>query len=137
MNEAKAKARPATRLLLWLAVVPVLALLYFIAPDGNAFYPHCIFHSLTGLNCPFCGGTRAAHQLLHGNFAAAFALNPLLVVGVPLIAICALVHRMVYGATGGRTPGFVWSPLSSRLIVAVIVIFGVLRNLPAFSWMSP
>ena len=137
MNEAKANACLATRLPLWLAVVAVLALLYFVAPDGNAFFPHCLFHSLTGLNCPFCGGTRAAHQLLHGNFAAAFALNPLLVLGVPLVLACVSIRKVVQGATGRKMSDSVWSWLSVRVIVGVIVVFGVLRNLPAFSWMSP
>lgn len=38
----------------------------------------CLFHKLTGWNCWGCGGQRAFHQLLHGNFANAANLNALI-----------------------------------------------------------
>src|ERR1035437_4948003 len=41
------------------------AVLFFFDPAKHGFYPICLFHSLTGLNCPGCGATRAAYQLLH------------------------------------------------------------------------
>jgi len=37
----------------------------------------CAFHALTGLPCLFCGGTRAADALLHGQWERALYLNPL------------------------------------------------------------
>ena len=40
--------------------------------------PPCLFHRVTGLNCPGCGGTRAISAMLRLDFAAAFWYNPLI-----------------------------------------------------------
>jgi Protein of unknown function (DUF2752) len=39
----------------------------------------CLFRELTGLPCPFCGGTTAAAALGHGHLGAALAASPLAV----------------------------------------------------------
>jgi hypothetical protein len=67
-----------------MASLTALALLYFFSPTQYRFYPPCLFHSLTGLDCPGCGALRATHQLLHGNFKAALVLNPLFVALLPV-----------------------------------------------------
>lgn len=73
--------------------IPILAavlLLFFFDPAIHTFYPACPLHSLTGLDCPTCGTLRAAHLLLHGQFRAAFALNPLLFFALPVLALLLL-----------------------------------------------
>jgi hypothetical protein len=72
--------------LLSIAVV-VLALLWKFSPSDSGFYPRCPFYSATGLKCPGCGTLRAVHAALRGRFAEAVAMNPILVVMVPLIAL--------------------------------------------------
>lgn len=47
------------------------------AREAAALVPACVFHSLTGLPCPTCGGTHAALALSRLDFAGAFAANPL------------------------------------------------------------
>lgn len=37
----------------------------------------CLFRSLTGLPCPFCGTTRSIGSILQGDFGSALGLNPL------------------------------------------------------------
>lgn len=44
----------------------------------------CLLRGLTGIPCPFCGGTTALVQLGRGNPAAALAASPLVVLGAPL-----------------------------------------------------
>ncbi len=106
------------------------ALLYFFPPGQTWFYPRCIFHQVTGLDCPGCGGLRAAHQLLHGHVRAAFALNPLLVVILPMLGWFA-VAGAVKSLTGRelshpfKHPAWVWG------LLVLMVVFGVVRNLPA------
>ena len=39
--------------------------------------PGCAFKELTGRPCSFCGSTRAAIAVAHGDLAAAFQFNPL------------------------------------------------------------
>ncbi|MEO5803749.1 MAG: DUF2752 domain-containing protein [Verrucomicrobiota bacterium] len=137
MDNVKAGIRVTNRLAFGLAAMAVVALLYFFAPDQSVFYPRCLFHSLTGMNCPFCGGLRATHQLLHGNFEAAFALNPLFILALPLFFIFVSVSKIVPATTGKKLFNFVSSRFSIWLFVVVIIIFAVLRNTPAFSWMAP
>jgi hypothetical protein len=52
---------------------------------GVLHIPHrpatfCLFRELTGLPCPFCGGTTAAVRLGHGNIKGALGASPLAVV---------------------------------------------------------
>lgn len=43
----------------------------------------CLMHTMTGLYCPGCGGTRAVSFLLHGDFLLSFRYHPL----VPYVAV--------------------------------------------------
>lgn len=43
----------------------------------------CVLHTLTGLYCPGCGGTRAIMFLLHGDLLRSFLYHPL----VPYAAV--------------------------------------------------
>jgi uncharacterized protein DUF2752 len=97
-----------------LAAVTALAVLYAFPPAQYAFYPQCVFRWATGFDCPGCGSLRSVHCLLHGEFAAAFRLNPLLYVLVPLLLICR--HHL-------HKPAWVWS------FTGVVLVFTILRNL--------
>ena len=39
----------------------------------------CLFHLITGLYCPGCGGTRACMYLLDGEFVRSFWYHPLVI----------------------------------------------------------
>lgn len=90
------------------------AVLYFFDPAAHSFYPGCPLHSLTDLDCPTCGGLRAAHLLLHGHLRAAFALNPLLFFALPIIALFCLRPALArprwipWAALGILIAWFVW-----------------------------
>ena len=73
--------------LLALCAVGAAAVLFFFDPAVTAAFPACPLHALTGLDCPTCGGLRAAHLLLHGQFRAAFAMNPFLFFALPVVAL--------------------------------------------------
>jgi hypothetical protein len=98
--------------------------LYTFAPGSFAFYPRCPFHTLTGLQCPGCGSTRAMHQLLHGNVGAAFRLNPMLFV-LFAVALCALPSVL-----RGRQPGFLMRPWFAWTSFVVLTGYWVVRNTP-------
>lgn len=42
---------------------------------SQLLYP-CMFHQITGLFCPGCGGTRAFTSLLQGHFISCFIYHP-------------------------------------------------------------
>ncbi|MCM3875226.1 MAG: DUF2752 domain-containing protein [Thermoanaerobaculia bacterium] len=72
------------------AGIACIAVLFFFDPATAGFYPACLFKTVLGAPCPGCGSLRAAHQLLHGNVAAAWALNRTVLVAVPLAAAVTL-----------------------------------------------
>ncbi len=113
-----------------LAILAVIAVLFAFDPGQYGFYPRCMFKAQTGLDCPGCGGLRAMHQLLHGHVAAAFTLNPLLILSAPFFAAAGLTNRWrrVTGRQGPpRQPRLTW------LLLAVVVAFGILRNVTGVS----
>ncbi|MCV7244636.1 DUF2752 domain-containing protein [Mycobacterium mantenii] len=90
----------------------------------SSIYPLCPFKWLTGWNCPFCGGLRMTHDLLHGGLTAAIHDNVFLLVGIPLLAAWVLLRR---------ARGKVLLSRSALLTVVVATIaWTVVRNLPAF-----
>ena len=97
----------------------------------------CPFRAATGWDCPLCGGTRMGSALLHGDVPAAFAFNPVALVGIALLGVVGLLW--VVEAVGGPA---VRPPLrarrwvrrttpTQRLVVffALGVLYTVLRNL--------
>jgi drug/metabolite transporter (DMT)-like permease len=119
----------AWRFIIGAVVLGCAALLFFFNPLQHGFYPRCALHSLTGLQCPGCGGLRATHQLLHGNLSEALKLNALVVVGLPFLAWG--VWRELAGG------GLKLRPRWIVLMGVVLIVFGILRNLPGFGWLSP
>jgi hypothetical protein len=114
------------------------AVLYAFNPTEAHFFPPCPFHKLTGLYCPGCGSTRAMHQLLHGHVAAAFDFNPLVVVMLPFVAF-AVARQAWQFSRRQRAPSWHMPAWSLWALVAVVLVFGVARNLPwgPVRWMAP
>lgn len=54
------------------------------------FHAPCVFHMVTGLYCPGCGGTRAVKYLLHGQVLMSLRYHPIVLYGV-LVAAAELV----------------------------------------------
>ena len=139
MNTAPPKiSRLNTRVAVVLTAVLVAgaaATVYFLNPSAHGFYPVCQFHRLTGLNCPGCGGTRALYALLHGHLAPALRDNALFVGGIIFLAARGswFALRNIPGRANGEFfPGkYLWP------LLAIMLVFTVLRNLPAFAFLSP
>ncbi|MFB7474115.1 DUF2752 domain-containing protein [Kitasatospora sp. NPDC056184] len=89
--------------------------------------PFCPWRKVTGLQCPGCGGTRMAYDLLHGDLAAAWHDNAALLLALPLVAALYLVW-LRHGLAGRR-----WQPPLGRRGTAVLLgaatAWTVLRNL--------
>ena len=64
----------------------------------------CPFKALTGLDCPLCGATRAAHHLLRGDIVGAMGLNLLFVAAAPFLLVIAFrLLRQIYGGVRFRS----------------------------------
>jgi Protein of unknown function (DUF2752) len=113
-------------------------MLFLVDPAHCPFYPQCVFHHVTGWNCPGCGSLRAMHQLLHGHLLAALRDNVLLMLSLPVLAVYALQQfsRWLAGlpvlipAVGARG---IW------LLFGVLLAFTIIRNIPVapFIYLSP
>ncbi len=78
------------------ALVFVIAagfILFFFDPATAGFYPPCLFRTVLGMRCPGCGSLRAVHQLLHGQVAAAWALNRMIFIAGPLALLASFLLR--------------------------------------------
>src|SRR5436190_19023711 len=95
-RERAADVRRRRLLLLAAAVVlpPLLVVLYRFPPAQTGWYPGCLFHRLTGLHCPGCGGTRCAHALLHGDLPQALAYHVLFPFLLPFLLFWAGRHAV-------------------------------------------
>lgn len=106
-----------------------LVLLRVYDPAKSVIFPPCPLHYLTGLYCPGCGSLRAVHQLLQGNLREAWAMNPLTCVLLPFL-MYGLASEALLWVRGRRMPEVFLSATAIRALCAVIVLFGVVRNLP-------
>ncbi len=124
-------------------------------PDllGVSVLPACPFRLMTGWDCPFCGGTRATRALVTGDLSTAADFNVLVPVmalaGVVVAAWWLLAQRAGPSVAGsspqdGRRASVSFEPVRSVLgarvfwfvVLAVFLVFWVLRNLPAFSYLN-
>ena len=101
--------------------------LFFCDPVRVPIYPQCVFHHMTGLDCPGCGSLRGLHALLHGDFAAALHFNAFLVLSLPLwtgLGLWFAVGKWRAEPAAKFHPAWLW------VYLAAFMAFGILRNLP-------
>lgn len=92
----------------------------------------CPFNFLTGLDCPFCGGSRMIGALLQADFARALDLNAFaLLVILPMAAIVLVaMGRQELGHARGYWPPGKRGRILSQVLIAALVAWTVVRNLP-------
>lgn len=96
--------------------------------------PLCPVQRLTGLHCPGCGATRCVHALLDGDLLLAAQSNILVLLAIPVTAVL-LVLWAVRRAQGRTVP--MPPPTVVAVIATLALAYGVLRNLPVFSFLAP
>ncbi len=96
------------------------------SPYRSGSYGLCPVLALTGLYCPACGGLRAVHDLTQLDIAAAWAMNPAVVLGIPVLVVLWIVW-FARAARGGSLRLPVWAAWAA---LAVFVAFGIARNIP-------
>ena len=128
-------ARRLMLLATWVSLAAGSVYLFIFEPGKTGFFPTCMFRTLTGLSCPGCGSTRAMHQLLHGHFIAAFKLNPLLLIVLPIL-MYVLIRHSAWAMRGATPPG---NRLPAPVIYAIffaLVSFWVFRNTSFYPFVS-
>lgn len=69
-----------------------VAAVYALFDPMEGVFPKCIFHSLTGYDCPGCGSQRALHALLNGKIADAAGYNPLMLAAFVVVPVYAVAE---------------------------------------------
>jgi hypothetical protein len=114
------------------AVLAIALLYFFIDARGGDFFPHCPFHTLTGLYCPGCGSQRALSALLHADFLQAANFNILLVLSLPFIFYSAVVAVLNVLRKHKIKQQIFYSPTFVKTVLVLVVGFFILRNIPSF-----
>lgn len=109
-----------------IALLGLIFLFYLLAQRGIGI--PCLFRSITGLECPGCGNSRAALALLRLDIAAAFGYNPLFFVEFFYLAWVLFHCTRAYlkgKPFGYKTP----FPLMDIIILVAILAWWPIRNL--------
>jgi len=112
-----------------------LGIFLYILYDFHIRIP-CVFKTLTHLNCPSCGVSRMCVSISHGDIKSAFYYNQVLVFLTPLIALYYIFYQIRYIRTGQRKI----SKLENNtmiLIIVILIIYGIVRNLPFYPYRLP
>jgi hypothetical protein len=104
--------------------------------QGVALVPPCPLHTVTGLWCPLCGGTRAVQALVAGDLGAAVQMNLLVVLAVPVV-LGLWVRWTALRASGRPAPFGTLSNRGMALVAVGLVAFMVVRNLPGLEALTP
>lgn len=90
----------------------------------------CMFHALTGLDCPGCGMTRAAWLLMHGHPIQSLAQNPFLFV-IFIAAYMGIAELSPY-LIGRRLPQLHIPNWMLIVLCALLFVFTIARNVIKF-----
>ena len=112
-----------------------LGIFLYILYDLHIRIP-CVFKTLTHLNCPSCGVSRMCVSISHGDIKSAFYYNQVLIFLTPLIALHYIFYQIRYIRTCQRKT----SKLENNtmiLIIVILIIYGIVRNLPFYPYRLP
>jgi hypothetical protein len=92
--------------------------------NGLTPIPPCIFHTLTGQPCPFCGATRSFVWTAHGQLADAFQVFP--IGPFMFVALIVAVGYALWAVTTGRRIKVNVSPrLAQGFYISLLVVLAV------------
>lgn len=113
--------------------------LHFRDPHSPGSWGLCPWLQLTGQFCPGCGALRAVNDLSHGDLVGAASSNLLFVAAIPLLVLwwVSWTRRAWSGHDAPARPGSRHPGVWIAVFVVVMVVFGVVRNVTAGSWLAP
>lgn len=97
-------------------------------PARFVLFPKCLFHTLTGWDCPGCGSQRALHALLHGRIGEAFSHNQLLILAVPYLGTASYLEYFNGKIRFPRLRKTLMGRQACIVIFGVVLLFWAARN---------
>lgn len=112
-----------------LGIMGLLAVLglFIFNIDLRETMPPCSLHSMTGLYCPGCGGTRACYALMQGHILDSIILHPMVFYFVAGYVIYMLSHLLDI-LTGGKVRGCYFCPYYWYVGIGILLIQFVVKN---------
>ncbi|KRF17368.1 hypothetical protein ASG90_08775 [Nocardioides sp. Soil797] len=131
-------SRLRSPLLVAAGVTAATVALHLRDPHVGGSWGLCPFNYLSGLECPGCGGLRAVNDLTNFDVMGALSSNLLVVVAIPVMIVLWFrwVHAAWVGAPAGARSVTLTGPMIA-VVVTTMLVFVVLRNIPAGSWLAP
>ena len=117
------------KFIILIVIICGLGILFAVNPESASYMPRCLFHSLTGWNCPACGSQRALHQLLHLHFAKAFTYNPFLLISLPYLGTLILCQWFNENHRFDALKKICHHPILVNIYLLLLLIWWIVRNL--------
>lgn len=116
-------------------ILTIIYITYKIAPFSFFKNPTpCLVHSLLGIYCPGCGGTRAIFALLHGHLLTSFICHPF----VPYTAaICGwfLISQTIERASSHRIKiGMHYRDIYLWIALGIVIVNFIVKNALLLLW---
>ena len=93
----------------------------------------CVFYEITGLYCPGCGITRLCLSLFEGDVYQAFRYNPIIFIDLPILFILFVLNIFFKNNKNIKKI----TDVIIIFLATITIIFGVIRNIPIFSFLAP
>lgn len=120
------------------ALIAAAALLYlYFTEEGKGAGIPCMFYQITGFYCSGCGVSRALRSILHFDFYQALRYNALFTLCLPLLGAYFGAFTVSYIRYGKDKISEKIPIKPVYALVVIAVLFAVLRNIPAFSFLAP
>ncbi|MGB0897396.1 MAG: DUF2752 domain-containing protein [Flavobacteriaceae bacterium] len=94
--------------------------------DNTTPFAICMTKRIANIDCPGCGGQRAFHQLLHGNFIEAGKLNIFIYFFAPLLTY--IFFSFTLKPFNINFPDIDISTKGLLIILLVLIVFTFFRN---------
>ncbi len=126
------KSTEQTLYRLGLAAILVVAAAYFIfryfhiSLSGPLFA--CPIHTLTGLFCPGCGGTRATALLFSGRIPGSIVCHPFVLYGLAVFCVFMGSHTLEI-FTRGKIQGVTYRHIYIKIAVVLLILNVLVKNL--------
>lgn len=121
----------------WCILIALFLLGIFLRITGmrlSQLLGSCVLHTLTGLYCPGCGGTRAMQALFSGDLIEAFVYHPF----VPFLAVFGtwfMISQTVERISGGKIKiAMHFREIYMWIALVIIAINFLVKNLALVIW---